>query len=248
MHPTDLGSGVIVFAGSDVRFNEVPGAMLTPALLAAVDGAWDAAVLANPVLFDGPVVLCDDVRQTATRLEISWSRATYRYRTLREIPGAPALSSVFVCVLQPAADGRLLVGHMSATTSSPGLVQFPGGNVEPTPLGEELTLQTLQRHAATELVEETGIQAAPEHLKLWAVARTTNLNVGLFFVAPSLPEEFIRKRHESVVLAERVKGREPEFAEISLVAQPVDLPLLNARVADYLDPLIARFRSTSPSC
>jgi 8-oxo-dGTP pyrophosphatase MutT (NUDIX family) len=91
-------------------------------------------------------------------------RATYRYRAVRQIPGATALSSVFVCVLQPASDGRLLVGQRSASTSSPGLIQLPGGNLEPSPPGEELTLDTLRRHASTELAEETGVVADPDDL------------------------------------------------------------------------------------
>jgi hypothetical protein len=60
MHPNDLGSGVVVFDDLDVRFEEVPGIVLSREVLLAVDSAWDAAVLANPVLFDGPVVLASD--------------------------------------------------------------------------------------------------------------------------------------------------------------------------------------------
>jgi 8-oxo-dGTP pyrophosphatase MutT (NUDIX family) len=71
---------------------------------------------------------------------------------------------VFVCVLQPASDDRLLVGQMSASTSSPGLIQLPGGKLEPSPPGEELTIETLRRHASTELAEETGIVANPDDL------------------------------------------------------------------------------------
>ena len=178
------------------------------------------------------------------RSEISWSRGTYRYRTVRQIRAAPPLSSVFVCVLQPASDGRLLVGHMSASTSSPGVIRFPGGNLEPPPPGQEITITALRRHAAAELTEETGIAAAPDDLTLWVVARTTNGNVGFFFLAPSLPAEFIRHRHASVVLTNRSMGREPEFAEVALVADAAGLALLDGRPADYLWPLVDRFRAT----
>jgi 8-oxo-dGTP pyrophosphatase MutT (NUDIX family) len=244
MHPSDLGSGVALFDVLDVRFDEVPGPALSPEVLAAVDSTWDEMVRANPSLFDGPVVLCSDFRQVSSRLEVSWSRGTYRLRTVRQIRAAPALSSVFVCVLQPASDGRLLVGRMSASTSSPGVIQFPGGNLEPPPLGQEITTTALRRHAAAELAEETGIDAAPDDLTLWVVACTTNGNVGFFFLAPSLPVEFIRQRHASVVLADRLMGREPEFAEVTLVTDAAGLALLDGQPADYLWPLVNRFRAT----
>jgi 8-oxo-dGTP pyrophosphatase MutT (NUDIX family) len=247
MHPSDLGSGVMLFDVLDVRFDEVPGPALSLEVLSAVDRAWDKMVRANPSFFDGPVVLCSDFRQISPRLEVSWSRGTYRYRTVRQIPTAPALSSVFVCVLQPALDGRLLVGCMSASTSSPGVIQFPGGNLEPPPLGQKITTSALRRHATAELAEETGIDAPPDDLTLWVVARTTNGNVGFFFLAPSLPVEFIRQRHTSVVLADRSMGREPEFAEIALVSDAADLALLDGRPADYLLPLLDRFRVTRQS-
>ena len=43
-------------------------------------------------------------------------------------------------------------------------------------------------------------------------------------------------------------GREPEFAEVALVAGSAGLALLDGRPADYLWPLVDRFRATgSPS-
>ena len=244
MHPSDLGSGVTLFDDLDVWFDEVPGPALSREVLSAIDSAWDEMVGANPTLFDGPVVLCSDVRQISPRLEISWSRATYRYRTVRQIRAAPALSSVFVCVLQPTLDGRLLVGDMSRSTSNPGMIQFPGGNLEPPPLGENITTSTLRSHAAAELIEEAGIDADPDHLTLWVVARTSNGNVGFFFLAPSLPVAVILQRHAAVVLGEQSKGRESEFAEVALITDMEGLALLNGRSSDYLEPLLNHFRAT----
>jgi len=127
------------------------------------------------------------------------------------------------------------------------VIQFPGGNLESPPLGQEITTSALRHHAAAELAEETGIDAAPDDLALWVVARTSNGNVGFFFLAPSLPVEFILQRHASVVLAERLMGREPEFAEVALVADAAGLALLDGRPADYLLPLLDRFRATGQS-
>jgi 8-oxo-dGTP pyrophosphatase MutT (NUDIX family) len=243
MHPSNFEPGVRLFDVADVRFDEVAGPALSDDILGAIDSSWRESVRENPAVFDGPVVLCADLRQLSHGLEISWSRATYRYRAVRQISGAPALSSIFVCVLQPASDGRLLVGQMSESTSSPGLVQLPGGNLEPPPPGEELTIETLRRHASTELVEETGIRAYPDELTLWVVARTSNGNVGFFFLAPTLPAEFIFEQHASVVTTDRQQGREPEFADVALIRDADDLDRLNSRSADYLRPLLDRFRS-----
>lgn len=237
----DPGSGVTLFDVVDVRFDEVPGPAFSPELLAAVDSAWEEMVRANPTVFDGPVVLCSGLDHVPPRLEIAWSRATYRYRTVRQIPGAPALSSMFVCVLQPTSDGRLLVGRMSGSTSSPGAIQFPGGNLEPPPPGRRLTMAALRRHAATELVEETGIDASPEDLALFSVARASNGNVGFFFLAPTLPVEVVFERHVSIVALERSRGREPEFSDVALVGDAAALELLEGRPTDYLRPLIDRF-------
>ena len=243
MHPSDFGPGVRLFDVADVRFDEVAGPSLSNDILRAIDSTWHEAVRQNPTMFDGPVVLCADLRDSSSGLEVAWCRATYRYRAVRQIPGAPALSSVFVCVLQPSSDGRLLVGRMSASTSSPGFIQLPGGNLEPSPPGEELTIDALRRHASIELAEETGIVADPGELSLWMAARTSNGNVGFFFLAPSLPADLILERHTSIAATDRREGREPEFAEVALVSDTDDLEQLNARSADYLRPLLERFRS-----
>jgi 8-oxo-dGTP pyrophosphatase MutT (NUDIX family) len=244
MHPNEFGPGVMLFDVKDVRFDEVAGPALSDDVLGAIDSTWRETVRQNPAMFDGPVVLCSDLRQLSHGLEVSWCRATYRYRAVRQIPGAPALSSVFVCVLQPTSDGRLLIGQMSASTSSPGLIQLPGGNLEPSPPAEELTIESVRRHASTELVEETGVVADPDDLSLWVAARTSNGNVGFFFLAPSLPALVILERYASMVAADRREGREPEFADVALVRDADDLDRMNSRSADYLRPLLDRFRST----
>lgn len=76
--------------------------------------------------------------------------------------------------------------------------------------------------------------------------RTSNGNVGFFFLAPSLPAEVILDRHALVVLGDRQKGREPEFSHIALVADATDLAQLGAQSADYLQPLLDRRHLTMP--
>jgi 8-oxo-dGTP pyrophosphatase MutT (NUDIX family) len=231
-----------LFDAREVRFTETAGPAVSPALQSFMDGAWDEAVRANRNLFDGPVVLCTELHQdSAGRLVVSWARATYRYRVLRQLPDAPALSSVFVCVLQPTQDGRLLVGRMSRSTSSPGQLQFPGGIMEPPSTGQPLTVAALRRHAAAELVEEVGIHVADEELDLWLAARVPSGNVGFFFTAPALPDELVIQHHAALADAERARGCEPEFGGVALIYDAADLAAIEGAAADYLRPLVRRF-------
>jgi 8-oxo-dGTP pyrophosphatase MutT (NUDIX family) len=168
----------------------------------------------------------------------------YRYRVLRKNSDAPALSSVFVCVLQPTQEGKLLIGHMSRSTSSPGQLQFPGGIMEPPSTGQPLTVAALRRHAAVELVEETGIRVAEEDLDLWLAARMPNGNVGFFFTAPALPDELIIQQHAALVESEHRHDREPEFSDVALVHSAGDLVAVDGNPADYLGPLVHQYLAT----
>lgn len=242
VHPAEFGPGVVLFDALGVRFDEVPSPALPLEVQAAIDKAWGEMLEANPAVFDGPVILCSGLSDLPDQLTVSWSRASFRYRTVRQIPAAPALSSMFACVLQPTSDGRLVVGRMSGSTSSPGLLQFPGGILEPPPPGQPLTISAVARHAAVELREETGICASAEDLRLWVVARRSNGNVGFFFLAPSVRAETVIQRHASLIRAERSEGQEPEFAEVSLITVSADLDQLIGQPVDYLRPLVDRFR------
>lgn len=148
---------------------------LSPSDEAARDRVWGNAVQANPALFDGPVVACAELERTGPRiLRLSWVRVTYRHYALRRVPGATALPSLFVNVIQPTEDGRVLAARMSPSTAAPGHWQLPGGSVEPPRDGEVLDEASLGGQAARELVEELGIDAAAETLRLWAVTRGEN--------------------------------------------------------------------------
>ena len=233
---------VDLFEVGQLRFVETAGPDLSPAMGSTMDSAWGEAVLANPALFDGPVVLCTELDQAASgNLVVSWARATYRYRVLRQLQGAPALSSVFVCVLQPTQDGRLLIGRMSNSTSFPGQLQFPGGNMEPPPTGQPLTTDDLRRHAVVELAEELGVQTTIEKLDLWSAVRVPNGNIGFFFTAPSLPDDLLIRRHALLVDTERECGREPEFADVALIRGGDDLTGIDGNPAEYLGPLVSQF-------
>ncbi|WP_206779347.1 NUDIX domain-containing protein [Frankia sp. EI5c] len=217
--------------------------MVSPAERAVVDQAWDDAVTSNPALFDGPVVVCLDLhRRGSDELVLVWTRSTYRSFALRRVPGARApLPGLFVGVLQPTEDGRVLVGRSSSSTAVPGRWQLPGGSVEPPGQGGRLDAVALAGNAARELAEETGVVADVADLRLRCVTRSSNGNLGFHYLAPPRPEAHLRERFEAQAAAEVARGLVPELEQILLVraadierlAGPYSEPLLPV-ATDYL--------------
>ncbi|MER7109428.1 NUDIX hydrolase [Streptomyces sp. NPDC000229] len=207
----------------------------------------ESAVKANPTLFDGPVVACARVEWEGPHsLVLHWARVTYRHYALRRVPGSTSwLPSLFVNVVQPTDDGRVMAVRMSSSTAAPGRWQMPGGSVEPPTEYETLDETALRRNAARELVEETGVDLPPEELALWVVTRGENRSIGLVYLAPRLPAAVLRDNFEAVTAAERAHGRDPELDRIALVSSPSDLADLDGPHADYLEPVVRRY-TTGP--
>ncbi|WP_229891858.1 NUDIX hydrolase [Streptomyces mashuensis] len=152
-----LPSGVELFDVHRLRLVEGAVPVLSAELQAARDQAWEMAVTANPALFDGPVVGCAELRwEEPETLFLRWTAVTYRHYALRRVPGGRALPSLFVNVIQPIDDGRVVVARMSPATAAPGRWQLPGGSAEPPRDGEVLDEGALSGQAARELAEELG--------------------------------------------------------------------------------------------
>lgn len=213
-----------------------------------MDRVWAEAVQANPTFFDGPVTACAGVEWEEPRsLVVAWVRTSFRFYALRRVPGATSwLPALFVSVLQPTDDGRLLVGRMSASTSHPGRWLLPGGSMEPPP-GEHQPLDTaaLRRHAARELIEETGIDTSPDELTLWVAARGEFGNVGVLFLAPPRPAALVHERFAALAAAETALGRDPELDRIVLLGSPAELADLDGPHVDYLEPVVRRYAATA---
>ncbi|MFH8554497.1 NUDIX hydrolase [Streptomyces celluloflavus] len=234
--------GIDLFEVERLLLDEAAEPPLPPRDAEARDRVWDMAVRANPTLFDGPVVACGGVEWAGPRvLRLSWVRVTYRHYALRRVPGATALPSLFVNVVQPTDDGRVLVARMSPATTAPGRWQLPGGSLEPPQSGAVLDESALAGQAARELAEELGTGVAPEGLKLWVVTRGENGSVGLTYLAPALPEAALRADFTAAAAAERAQGREPELDGIALVHSPDELAALAGPHADYLEPIVRCF-------
>ncbi len=91
------------------------------------------------------------------------------------------------------------------------------------------------------MVEETGIDTAPEDLTLWVVTRGEHGNIGVFFCAPSRPESVVRERFAALVSAETALGRTPELKEVALVRSAAELAGIEGPHVDYLEPVVRRY-------
>ncbi len=199
----------------------------------AMDRAWEEAVRANPSLFDGPVVACTDLASDGPRgAVITWVPTTFRHYSLRRGPTL-SLPALFVAVVQPTGDGRVLVGRMSPSTSAPGRWQLPSGSAEPP--ADDLT--ALRRHAARELAEEVGVDTPSDDLTLWRIVRCGNGNVGVLFLASPRPVAQLRERFAALLSAEAALGRDPELDRIAFVGGS-DLTKLAGPHIDYLAPVV----------
>ncbi|MEV4011646.1 NUDIX domain-containing protein [Nonomuraea angiospora] len=242
LHP----AGVDLFEVRQLRLTEVEAPRLSPGEELARDHVWNEAVKANPSLFDGPVVACAGVEWEGPHsLVLSWARVTYRHYALRRVPGASWLPSLFVNVVQPTDDGRVLVARMSSSTAAPGRWQLPGGSVEPPEHHEGLDAAAVRGHAAREMAEETGVELAPDALRLWVVTRGENRSIGLTFLAPPQSAAVLGERFDAVTAAERALGRDPELDRIALVRSPAELAGLDGPQVDYLEPVVRRYTEVS---
>lgn len=221
--PQAQPNGVELLEARRLHLVEATAPRVSPEHQQAMNRVWDETVRSNPALFDGPTVVCVGVEcEAPERLVVSWARVMYRHFALRRVPGAARVSSLFVAVVQSTDEGGVLVGRMSTSTAAPGRVQFPGGSVEPPADHGRLDEVELRRQAARELVEETGIDTAPEELTLWAVTRGEHGNIGVFFRAPSRPESVVRDRFAALASGQTALGCAPELAEIAFVRAPAE--------------------------
>ncbi|WP_316779715.1 NUDIX domain-containing protein [Streptomyces sasae] len=233
---------VDVIEATELRLVEEPPPQLSAEHRAARDRVWDELASTNSALFDGPVVACTSLTWPHPHeLLLGWARVSYRNFALRRVPGATALPSLFVDVLQPTDDGALLVAQMSTATAHPSRWHLPGGSVEHPDAGQPLDTAALRHNAARELLEELGLHTAPDALTLWAVTRGDHGNIGIHFAAPPQPATVLHDRFAAVVSATTAAGQAPELEQITFVHSPVDLKGLDGPHADYLEPLVDRY-------
>ncbi|ONH25696.1 NUDIX hydrolase [Pseudofrankia asymbiotica] len=234
---------LMVLTTERLRLVEVEAPPLSAEEQELTDRAWDDAVLAQPSMFDGSVAASGGLgREGPDGLVLAWMRTTYRRYVLRKVPGATCwLPHLFVSVLQPTDDGRLLLGRMASWTAAPGRWQLPSGTGEPPKAeGEPLDVEGLRALAARELREETGTEAAAEDLGLECLLLGPRGDVGVVFRAPPRSVSSLRQQHESLIEAEKARGHDPELDQIAFASTSGELAALDGPTADYLALLVDR--------
>jgi 8-oxo-dGTP pyrophosphatase MutT (NUDIX family) len=223
-------------------FGERPTPVLSPWERREVDRLWEQTTAHNPATFDGPLVAALGLDQPGDgSLIVRWAPMTYRYRALRRLrPPEQVPGSVFVTALLPTEDG-LVVGRGSPATAAPGRWSLPGGAVEPPLAGEPLNMAELRRHAARELVEETGVRVAVEELRLWALTRGNRFgSLGFHFLCPPQPGAQVRLLHADLSVVQARSGSGPELDEIAFVPSQAAAGRLGL-TADYLPQVLDRY-------
>jgi hypothetical protein len=104
---------------------------------------------------------------------------------------------------------------MAPSTSSPGRIQLPGGNITYGQAGV-LSVDSCAVDACTEFQEEVGIALRPSQLSLWRVKVGGRFDdVGIIYGCDlDISEREIRQAFGAHVQAERKAGVIPEFEEL----------------------------------
>ncbi len=165
-----------------VCFREVPERELDAGAKAECAEHWARAQSVNPSLFDGAVLLASDLRWSGSSCEVDFFEGSYsRYHWVRCTGRRYGPGALFASVLATTLEGALLAGCMAETTSTPGRIQLPGGNIERV-RREPLDIRTAMASAARELAEEVGIQVDTGELELTHVkSGGDHGDVGLIF-------------------------------------------------------------------
>lgn len=222
-----------------------------PAAQQAVDEHWHRLAASSPHMYDGPLVAVTGVSTAPAPagITLSWGVSSYRHYLARHAPGpVPYARSLYTAVLQPADDGRVVVGQMHSGTTDPGRLQLPGGGVEPPPAGTTLDMPRLLEDGRRELAEETGIDHGPGQLRLWGVKTGgSHADVGVVCLAPPLPAEQINAMFDAHLKRCAETRTDPELVTLYLATSPNDPVLPDAPRVDYLDTLLATLAKQQPT-
>lgn len=206
--------------------------IFTPEERAAIDAHYAARKAANPMLWNGRVLLLDAHRFEERRLVADYAEADYAALLwlLANERAHPRLRVSFAMGALRGADGGFVLIRMAQWTANAGRIYFAAGTPDLTDLTPEGTVD-LEGSVRRELAEETGLTAADITLAPGWTALHDARRLALL--------REVRAQEEAEALAARIRrfgAREqrPEFDEVLVVRGPQDL-------AEGMSPLIRRY-------
>lgn len=125
---------------------------------AEIEARWRVEVAANPALFNGTVLLFEDVAVSGDMLSATAVPVDYAsFSALLAWRDEARLMNVFGAAAIVSADGDLLLGRMGANTDDAGTVKLVGGTPDMSDVADGGV--DLLGSIAREMTEETGLRA-----------------------------------------------------------------------------------------
>lgn len=124
-----------------------------------IDARWTSAVADNPALFNGTVLLFEDVTVVGDTLTATGVPIDYAGFSAFKAWGGPEprLMNLFGAAAIVSAEGHLLLGQMAPSTDDPGMVKLAGGTPDRSDVIDGRV--DIVGSIARELAEETGLSA-----------------------------------------------------------------------------------------
>ena len=196
-------------------------------------GEWDRIVLANPRVYDGPMIFVSRLDDDGT---LHCRAGSYREFVIAQSVGrAVEALGVSGLVRYKTPEGRFLtlIGRRGNQTRIYGGAweTAPRGTLSPPPLGVQVTLRTLESQLQQEFAEEVGAEIATAAMTPFALVRDPN--------AKSLDVLFVlsvdRAAYDHIENAIR-KGGNWEYSQLRWVDLEKDAELL---LQDFSPPTAA---------
>lgn len=153
---------------------------------------WQVESLANPALFNGPVVLQREISCRDGWISASGHVSTFAtflwWRSQADLPGASHLFGYPVII---SSDGALIAVRMAAHTANPGQVYFAAGSLDTSDIVDGGC--DLEGNMRREVREETGLDlshAAADH-RIFASYRARKLTLFQLFRFDRTAEELL---------------------------------------------------------
>lgn len=202
--------------------------------VSAIATHWREAVAANPKLFDGRVLLSEQVAVEAGRLRSRYVETGFSTFLWWRANGFPKgdVRNVFAAAAVVSSDGAVLVGRMAAHTANAGQIYLPCGTPDRSDVVGKVV--DLEGSIARELAEETGLSAP--------VVTAANERIAVF----AGPRVACVRRFDSPLAADALKERveahlarevEPELDAVMLIRSAQDLTPASP---DYVHAAVGR--------